>query len=350
MQPGPEKFLITALRLQDGKQLWQREDPDLARTFRKAVAVDDGKVFVATDAGLKALDCRSGKLLWHTRQKQIGEKTPNCLVVSEGRIILSFKSGAVVAFTHSDGSILWKFRDATARLALYDNKVIFDHDLLPDHRLSVRAVAAQSGDPLWQTQLRARPLWLWKKPLLLDQLPMVSRGLVIVCPEETYPTLYRNTLRTYVAALNIETGAIRWRSGLPSGAIQSMACDGERVYVICYNGEIRGLSLATGRRLWKRRLRLSGPWAKPDVLGHVPFSPPVVSGRVLLVAGYGNELFGLSCATGEVLWKIHLEDSSIGPGTQLLVAGNRLVIVHSTRVWAFKPAGTRSSGDTIHNY
>ncbi len=106
-----------------------------------------------------------------------------------------------------------------------------------------------------------------------------------------------------LVALEVETGAIRWRFD-PGVTIwdRAYATDGERVFVGIEGGQLIALDAATGKRLWQADLGINAQ------------VPPLVSGGVLYAAttfaGPGMigdptrkaKLFALSPEDGHLLW------------------------------------------------
>ncbi|MBT3374969.1 MAG: PQQ-binding-like beta-propeller repeat protein [Lentisphaerae bacterium] len=82
---------VTAIRVSDGKQLWERSGADVAEVMPMTLAVADGRVFLQNQDALICLDAASGKPHWRAPRpvstKRRGWSTPTVVVYRD--VVLS---------------------------------------------------------------------------------------------------------------------------------------------------------------------------------------------------------------------------------------------------------------------
>jgi outer membrane protein assembly factor BamB len=99
-----------------------------------------------------------------------------------------------------------------------------------------------------------------------------------------------------VVALDLATGAVRWRVATASPVVNAPAIADGIVVVAASQGEVIALELATGRERWRVDLGLG-----VDGLQHALWGAPLVADGVVY-AGVQGRFAAIRLATGEVMW------------------------------------------------
>ena len=164
------------------------------------------------------------------------------------------------------------------------------------------APAAAEVKPQWVWELPARqPAWQTTPRMPLDSayVPVVQGNLVLVGCEHNGALL----------AVDLETGAEKWRFYTDGPIRVAPVADAERVYVAADDGHLYCLDHA-GKLVWKFR---GGPSAR-KVIGHerlisawpAGVRPVLADGKIYYVAGYwpldGVFVHALDARTGNVAW------------------------------------------------
>lgn len=204
------------------------------------------------EAGVYALDLKTGKLLWHW---QSGIDT-NGISYAEGLIFASLEDGSLIALT------------------------------------------AETGKPRWRTALTHRldeftePNSLFAAPLILNQ------------------TVYCGSRSGSLSALDLNSGRLLWRQNLSGPIRNGLSSDGRRIFVASQSGEIMALR-PNGQILWKRTLSTPYPaWSdRTDTYPVEIFSAPLVDGPRLIVSHVRRHRFehpallALDPNSGNTLWQ-----------------------------------------------
>ncbi|MBI2894075.1 MAG: PQQ-binding-like beta-propeller repeat protein [Deltaproteobacteria bacterium] len=236
--PVPEIRRGTAapFAFEDGRRGWVAELPSPNLLVTPAYA--DGKVFVGggfSSTEMYALDAATGALRWRAAASDGG---PSAAIIDEDRVIFNTESCTVFAIDARTGRELWKNTlgdPMMAQPAAADGRVFAAHAADGGHRLT--ALAAKSGRILWSVPLGADVI----------SAPTVANG-----------SLYFTTM----------------------------------------DGVVERRDPATGRSIWKRRLRgVTAPWVdgvSKRVLLSRRVSPPAGA------RGPHEEQVVLSAATGRI--------------------------------------------------
>ena len=219
-------------------------------TVHSSPAVDDGRVFVASRAGmLFALDVRSGKELWRFQMKP-------------------------------DLPYHWEFDYYQSSPTVVGSNIY-----VGGGDGSVYAIDAASGKQIWRAIVGAR----------VRAAPAVANGLVVV-----------GDFAGFVHTFDAVRGTVRWKQATEgaslnsteygfdrSALVASPAIVDGRVFVGGRDGFLYGLDLATGRELWRYDHKIS--W--------VTTSPAVAHGIVYAGSSDGHFVQAVHAATGQELWR-----------------------------------------------
>lgn len=133
-----------------------------------------------------------------------------------------------------------------------------------------------------------------------------------------------------VLCLDPATGKERWKFayrtryqdqfGFDEGPRATPIITGERVFTLGANGDLHGLELATGKKLWSRNL-LEDYGASKGFFG-VACSPIAAGGKLLVnVGGRNAGIVAFDPATGKELWKANNDDASYSSPTVAEIGG-----------------------------
>jgi outer membrane protein assembly factor BamB len=154
-----------------------------------------------------------------------------------------------------------------------------------------------------------------------------------------------------VTAYDLATGQPRWTHADAARYATTIAGEGprcsptivgDRVYALGATGVLNCLELATGRRVWRRRLLEEGARGVPE--WGFSGSPLVTGGMVIVSAGgdAGKSLHAYDAATGEPRWRGGDEAVSFGSPAVATLAGVPHVLTFNARSFtAHDPATGR---------
>jgi outer membrane protein assembly factor BamB len=132
----------------------------------------------------------------------------------------------------------------------------------------------------------------------INQPPLIVGKVVILVPSGA-PLL----------ALDLETGATRWRFSPPEGVWErAYASDGERVFVGVKGGRLAALEVSTGKLLWQKDLGINVQ-VPPLVSENVLYVPTTFVGPELRSEVQGKaKIFALETKTGAEIWAFESEN------------------------------------------
>jgi outer membrane protein assembly factor BamB len=275
------------------------------------IAVDDGKLFVATGYGtVAALDPKSGKTLWTKQQSAPIRAAPTAV---GGRVYVVTSEGKVLAIAGSDGSELWAARGVTEQASLIGSpSPAVDGDMLvaPFPSGEVVGLKLGTGEQVWTESLTRARGGTAIGALSDAARPVIDRGQV-------FATAHGG--RT--SALQARTGERIWSVNIPS--VQAPWVAGDYVFVLDTGGQLLSLDRRTGQTLWTTKLPDSNIWSGPTLAG----------GQLWSVSAKGR-LIGVDAATGRVASQASVGSPSFIPP---VVAGNKMfILTDSARLIAFR--------------
>ncbi|MGB7328453.1 MAG: PQQ-binding-like beta-propeller repeat protein [Rubripirellula sp.] len=149
-----------------------------------------------------------------------------------------------------------------------------------------------------------------------------------------------------LVALNASDGKEAWNHeydcpyniSYPSGPRCTPAIDGDRVYILGSEGDLRCLKIDDGELVWQKSL-------KRDLSAEVPLwgfaAHPLVDGDLLytMVGGDGQGVVAFDKMTGEVRWKALDSNAGYCPPSIIEHGGTRqLIVFHPQAVVSLNPA------------
>jgi outer membrane protein assembly factor BamB len=274
-----------ALDEETGKILWTHEWPadyaGLQPTYaigpRATPTVDGDRVYVLGAKGmLLCLDVETGAVQWKRDfVADYGTRVPTWGMagapIAEGDLLISLVGGdggaLVVAFDKRTGREAWRALD-TGKEPGYSQPVVFERggarQLVVWHPRGVASLAPMTGTLFWEV------------PFDID-LGMTVATPVLAASRLLVSSFFNGSLLLELAEK--EPGAralwqISGQSEIESDGLHALittpAIEGETIYGVGSYGQLRGLDLKTGRRLWESLdlIGEKGRWAAAFIVRH----------------------------------------------------------------------------------
>lgn len=219
-----------ALDAESGRELWSflLPIPDSASASLGRTEVDDASFYVGTDTHqVFALDQATGSVRWVA---DIGPGWPyrgivTGITVSGDTVFVSARqfnaqngyisTGWIIGLDRATGRRVWSFRNGNGsdwRTVSSGVSVAGDLLLASDHLGgAVFAVSRESG------------LEVWRRTGAADKFGSLASPMVVGS------TAYHASIDTYVYALDVGTGAVRWKTQNPGGNLSFAVC-GSRIF------------------------------------------------------------------------------------------------------------------------
>ena len=261
---------IVALDRERGQQAWFRP---IATAFPPVV--DGGTVYIATSAGLEAIDAETGADRWTL---PLDRTIIAPLVLDTGWLIAIVEPNTILAFRASDAALIWRATlgatpafppvpggDAALYITRTDGRVV--------------AFALADGTRLWERAL----------PGTLSE-PAAGPDRVFVGSTDNSFT-----------ALDADTGEIEWRWSRGGGDVIGAAVDGNVVYFASLDNILRAVNQDNGNQRWKKET------------GTRPVMPPRAFGGIVIVPGLTPAMAVFVGKTGAVMGSHVAAGNLIGP-------------------------------------
>jgi outer membrane protein assembly factor BamB len=224
------------------------------------------------------------------------------------RVVVAGTRDGVLRALAPDGRVLWEFRAGAGFPA--PARIAQDTVYVGSSDGRVYALDLVTGAQRWRYAVNEE----------VGTTPAVSGGALFV-----------STLGDTLVALDAATGAFRWhhRREAPQGftlrgAAAPVAADGA-VYAAFADGVLVALDAATGRVRWERRVSPQGRYLDVD-------STPVLHGGRLHVASFGGAVVAVDAATGVDVWT-----AKIPGAARVALSGEVLVAVTTAQLVGLLP-------------
>lgn len=204
-------------------------------------------------------------------------------VVADGIAYIGTTAGTLFAVDLADGSLRWGSAlgyPIYATALVTDDAVFVNSDGGYLHRLDRKTGREQWRSSIQDARSSREPpqpqsaAWEWQGPR-----PLLANGWVYIGGSDGS-----------VQALDMHTGASRWKRQLTGGIQHGLASDGTQLFAITEAGVVQALNARTGTPLWQYRLA-----ARPGA------APVVHRGRVFCNDRSGV-LHAIDANTGNALW------------------------------------------------
>ena len=214
---------------------------------------------------------------------QLGGQIFASPVVADGIAYIGTTAGTVFAVDLADGSLRWGSAlgyPVYATALVTDDAVFVNSDGGYLHRLDRKTGREQWRSSIQDARSSREPpqpqsaAWEWQGPR-----PLLANGRIYIGGGDGS-----------VQALDMRTGASRWKRQLTGGIRHGLASDGTQLFAITEAGVVQALNARTGTPLWQYRLA-----ARPGA------APVVHRGRVFCNDRSGV-LHAIDANTGNALW------------------------------------------------
>jgi outer membrane protein assembly factor BamB/predicted Ser/Thr protein kinase len=257
-------------------------DPGFAGGGELAIT-DDLLVFNTLDGALVALDPANGGVRWKRETPGLLFGAPS---TGAGYVFVGDSTGKVLCLDPASGAVVWQ-RQLSGPVQ--------DAPLRSNERLVVTTVDGAvhmletgAGSEVWSRPGTARRHW-----------PMVGAGSVFLIEERT------------LLALDVNSGAERWRMESASDLTAPPAMAGDVVLVGSARGVLYWVAAASGQVL--HSYQATGPLS----------AAPLVDADVVYVADQGGRLTALQLDTAQPIWQFPLDTAVVA--APLLVDGKLFV-------------------------
>ena len=303
-----------ALNASDGKLTWKTTiNPDSLLEARAA----NGVVFVTEKNGVSALRSDDGKQLWH---QDVGRATVDA--VADGVVYGTAYNGAdtvvttIYALSASDGKILWQSNQPGGYVEQVAGGTVYVGfaPMASPGAFGLSALKASDGSLLWHYDVQEEV-----------QLQQVVNGQAYVNVFEP-PNSVSDIPPGYVAALDVQTGNELWRydpgNGGSAGAI---GADSQMVYVISNDSQpgqpqnvFYGLNASDGSAKWHMQGQES------------TYSSFALDKGTLYASTPAGAIIAINTSDGSQKWHMQVPAATDGTGQVTVQVTAGLLYVSST--------------------
>ncbi|WP_165367674.1 PQQ-binding-like beta-propeller repeat protein [Phytoactinopolyspora endophytica] len=277
-------------------------------------AVDHDTVFIgvrdenaATNSGVFAVDLGTGEPRWHSRT--VGQVASSVAV--DGDVVLAACArGPLLAMDVTDGRVRWEWTPEHPEEPdcwMYFSPTVADGAVYQAYNVAsgvwVVSLDTQTGKQRWRSEKPIGRNWM------SHGSPAVADGSLYVV------TAYGN-----LAALDLDSGAVRWQAAFGGGIVvgSSPVVDGGLVLLACHGDRLVAVDPADGEARWS--YQAPGPSRWP---GRSTAATPAVSDGVVYAAFSDGSVTALTIETGEPLWHHHTDGAILSSPA---VSGGRLYV------------------------
>ncbi len=261
---------VYAFNTSNGKRAWRTEltpeNEESEEGYGGGIASENGKIFVAIGFGsVSALNPADGKVLW---SKPLGVPVRAAPTAAGGRVYISTVNNEVYALSQTDGEVVWKYEgvaETAGLLASTSPAVSQGKVVVPYTSGEIVAFDTAEGFPIWSDTLtRAGALSSLANINDIAGRPVVDKG-----------TVFAISHSGRMIAVSLKSGDRIWEQNI-SGT-QTPWAAGNYVFVITQRGVLMALSRKTGGVRWVLELGGGAEWSGPVLAG----------GRLLMVSSSG---------------------------------------------------------------
>lgn len=268
---------IVAFDASAGMELWRRRLPDVARL--QPVLFQNAAIVQTLNNQTYAMDINSGKILWqHDGLPETLSTGRNIApIVHNGRVIVGYSSGQLVALNLVNGQELWQMNLSR------------EGDVLPGYT-----------------------------PVALESQPVVDGDAIYVASGNGF-----------LMKINMENGSIYWQHKVRD--IQAMNKAGNAIFVTTNAKQVAAITADTGQVIWATDLDPVLEGKKPKSRKPTQVLTPVVVNGKLIIASSDGKVRQLSVETGEILETVDIEK-----GAQFITVNDTLNIFTGSSVLSSK--------------
>jgi outer membrane protein assembly factor BamB len=245
---------LIALSSQEGTEQWR--SPLSSEVSGRPVVELNTLIVRTLDEHVYALEVNSGKRIWGYAETSpaLSLRGSGSPIVINGRVVVGFDNGKLLALNMSDGIPVWSLNLAVPR-GRTDLERLVDVDATPlvvdgalyaaAYRGKVAAIAPDDGRVIWDREMS------------------VNTGMVADAE-----TLYVVDQASTLWAVALSDGAVRWQQAqLAYRTITAPASSGSFLYVGDFQGYVHVIDKAVGKIVGRKKLDKQGLAAVPTVEG-----------------------------------------------------------------------------------
>lgn len=304
---------VSAHALDDGDEIWatrlrgtEREARantlipfmgrgDAVLTFGGAISWDAGRIYAHSGGKfMVALDASTGEEVWRQTALTPFHSAPT---IADGRVYVSTDDNELFALDARDGQVLWTYRSIseTARLITAPSPAVLGETVIaPFTSGEIVALRAQNGEILWSDSLTRTG----------GLTPLSSINDIAASPVILGDRVYALSHSGIMAAFDLRTGERVWT--LPAGGLHAPALVGDYLFIVTVDAEVAAIERNTGAVRWITELpAFRNERRRRD---RISWAGPVLAGDRLLLASSEGELVFLNPVNGERVGDRNLGD------------------------------------------
>lgn len=318
------KQVVSAFNVSNGAKRWSvKLDSGNRRDragFGSGIGLDEGRLIVASGYGfVAALDANTGAEIWRTDTEAPMTGSPT---IKDGRVFVSSNNNEVIAFSLSDGRIIWSdqaIAESARVLGSTSAAAVEDILVAPYSSGEVIAYLAANGRRLW-TEALTSPGQFTPISAINDigARPVLGGGLVFAASQSGV-----------LAAIDGRTGNRIWQQ--PIGSTQAPALAGQFLFVMGVEAQLACINASTGQVVWVKELEKFRKKKKKK--GRITYAGPLIASGRVVVASSNGDLISFDPQTGEENARLKLGDAvyiepiAVQDKLIVLTDGGRLVAI-----------------------
>lgn len=306
--------VVSAFNLKNGDRLWKSDlavpDAD-SGSYGGGLAFDRGALFATTGFGeIVRMDAATGKVRWH---KPLSAPVRGAPTARAGRLLMITVTNQTLALAEDDGRRLWNhdgIEEETLLLGGTSPAVDGNTVVVPYSSGELYALRIENGTQLWNETLNTLRRTNEVATLTdIRGLPVIDKGRVFAAANSDI-----------FAAVDLATGRRLWDRKV--GSTQTPWVAGDFLFLLTNTPSVVCFRADTGQVVWVTPLE---QWKSPDdKSGEIVWTGPVLASNRLIIASSIGKAYSISPYTGKMLGAVDLPDGVTIPP---IVADRTLIFV-----------------------
>lgn len=300
-----------------GQRQWRvdltPEDEPSDDGYGGGIAYENGRIFVTTGFGeVVALNASSGEEIWRQRMTAPLRAAP---AVMNGIVVAVSRDNTALAFSAEDGAARWRAQGSSSRGAgIYGGAAPAISPggvaVLPFESGELIAVRVTSGQRLWSDVVNGGRRDLARSVISDISSDPVILGVAVIAGNQS----------GRLVAIDGRNGRRGWTREF--GARGPVWADGQTIFVVTDNAQLKRLSAQDGTTMWSTPLpQFEYP---DDREGEIGYGGPVLAGNRLIVTSTEGELLSFDPITGGEMGTLEISSlAGLGP----VVAGGTVYVI-----------------------
>lgn len=310
-------FNLSAIRLNDGKKMWQMDlplsKPTAIRTIGLAYSYD--KLFAVAGNGTVYATDLNGKTVWKKELKVALRSAPT---IYQNKMYLVSADNQLIILKTDNGAEEWRYKGMPVETnlmgmgtpAIYKNVAV-----VPFSNGEVVAFNTETQDVIWSDYLSANRTFNRISDLThILASPVISDGVVY---------LIGNANK--MGAYDLMTGAEIWT--LPMGGSDTPAISGNTLFVVNNQGVLLALDKKTGKMVWNKPLK------SHEKKGTTLWKGPLLIGSDAIVISSRGDMVFVDLQTGNIKKTDTFDNCSVAP---IAVNNTLLFLTNDANLVAYK--------------